>query len=290
MQTLDAIKKRIKTTGDLLGVVKTMKSLAAVNIRHFEQAARALTEYDAVVRQGWTVLFRSGAVSLSPGKETRAVILAVGSDLGMCGQYNELATQAALELGGQLAQTGLPVAFWAVGYRVRNGLEDAGKNVDVHLALPGTLGGVDIVVGDLVRRMEAWHRGGAGQFHVVHNTQMEREGYAPLTRRILPLDKEWGRELAAAPWPGRCLPQTYLSTETLFAGLFEQHLFASLYAALAGSMAAENAARLAAMQAAEKNIEDMNAQLQGDFRQTRQNAITGELLDIVSGFEAMSEP
>lgn len=46
--------------------------------------------------------------------------------------------------------------------------------------------------------------------------------------------------------------------------------------------------RLAAMQAAEKNIFEMEETLQGKFRETRQNAITAELLDIVSGFEALT--
>ncbi len=40
MQQLEAVRKKIATTGDLLSVVKTMKALAAVNIRHFENAAR----------------------------------------------------------------------------------------------------------------------------------------------------------------------------------------------------------------------------------------------------------
>lgn len=289
MQTLDVLKRRIKTTGDLLGVVKTMKSLAAVNIRHFERAAQSLTEYADVVQQGWAVFFRSGGMMMPASRESRAVILAVGSDQGMCGQFNELATHVSLRLGEQLVKTGQDVAYWTVGERIRSGLEDSGQGVDVHLSIPGTLGGIDTVVGDLVRRMAEWHRSGAGHFYVVHNAQTDGEGYASLEHRILPLDRDWGESVSAAPWPGRCLPQAYLPVEVMFAGLFEQHLFVSLYGALARSMAAENAARLAAMQAAEKNIEEMRSELQRKFLQTRQDSITGELLDIVSGFEAMTE-
>jgi F-type H+-transporting ATPase subunit gamma len=43
------------------------------------------------------------------------------------------------------------------------------------------------------------------------------------------------------------------------------------------------------MQAAEKNIEERLADLNADYRQQRQNSITGELLDIVSGFEALKK-
>jgi F-type H+-transporting ATPase subunit gamma len=55
-------------------------------------------------------------------------------------------------------------------------------------------------------------------------------------------------------------------------------------------MASENAARLRAMQAAEKNILELTEDLDRKFRDTRQYLITAELLDIVAGFEALSEP
>jgi len=286
VQTLDVLQKRIKTTSDLLSVVKTMKSLAAVNIRHFERAARSLTQYAEVVEQGWAVLFRSGGM-LPFGREYKAVVLAVGSDQGMCGQFNEVAVQAALAAGERLAGEKLDVTFWTAGDRVRSGLEDAGKKSELHFSIPGTLGGVDFVVGNLVEHMAEWQRHGAGRFHVIHNAQSGRESYASHDRCILPLDRKWCEQLTTTGWPGPSLPQTYIPGEIMFAGLFEQHLFVSLYGALARSMASENAARLAAMQSAEKNIEDMRDELQGDFRQTRQNSITSELLDIVAGVEAM---
>ncbi len=74
----------------------------------------------------------------------------------------------------------------------------------------------------------------------------------------------------------------------LFHHLFRQYLFVSLYRAFAQSMASENAARLNAMQAAEKNILEMEDTLQGKYRETRQSMITAELLDIISGFEALN--
>ena len=73
-----------------------------------------------------------------------------------------------------------------------------------------------------------------------------------------------------------------------FKQLFNQHIFGTLYKAFSQSLASENGARLVAMQAAEKNILEMEEGLQGRFRETRQNTITDELLDIISGFEALS--
>ncbi|MGB5594265.1 MAG: F0F1 ATP synthase subunit gamma, partial [Crocosphaera sp.] len=63
----------------------------------------------------------------------------------------------------------------------------------------------------------------------------------------------------------------------------------SLYRACAGSLASENASRLASMQVAEKNIEERLLALKTEFQHQRQTLITEELLDIVSGFEALNK-
>lgn len=287
MQTLDALQKRIGSTGELLGVVRTMKSLAAVNIRHFEQAAHSLLEYAEVVELGWTVLFRSGEFALQTGNDDRAVVLVVGADQGMCGQFNEIVLRAGLSLGEQLDEEGLGVAYWSASDRVKDGLIDLGLTVNEHVSIPGTLGGVGEIVSDLVDRMAHWNQKGGGRFYVVHNAQAESGRYAPVKHHVLPLDRKWSERFAKASWPRRNLPKVMLPGDVLFSRLFNQHLFVSLYGALVQSMAAENAARLAAMQAAEKNIVEMRETLQGDFRQARQAAITSELLDIVAGVEAL---
>jgi F-type H+-transporting ATPase subunit gamma len=75
----------------------------------------------------------------------------------------------------------------------------------------------------------------------------------------------------------------------LFSALIRQYLFVSLFRACAESLASENASRLAAMRGAERNIGERISELTNLFHQTRQMAITEELLDIAAGFEALSE-
>ena len=75
----------------------------------------------------------------------------------------------------------------------------------------------------------------------------------------------------------------------LFSAVARQYLFISLYRACAESLASENASRILSMQAAEKNIEDRLAELQTEFHHQRQTSITEELLDVVTGFEALSQ-
>jgi F-type H+-transporting ATPase subunit gamma len=75
--------------------------------------------------------------------------------------------------------------------------------------------------------------------------------------------------------------------DAFFSALIRQYLFVSLFRAFAESLASENASRLASMQGAEKNIQDRLRDLSSRYHQQRQMSITEELLDIVSGFEAI---
>ncbi|MDD4071548.1 MAG: ATPase, partial [Desulfobacterales bacterium] len=67
MLSLETLKKKIKTTKDLLSVVRTMKSLAAVNIRQYEGAVVSLEHYSQVVDIGWQALFQTPLRMLPAG-------------------------------------------------------------------------------------------------------------------------------------------------------------------------------------------------------------------------------
>jgi F-type H+-transporting ATPase subunit gamma len=83
------------------------------------------------------------------------------------------------------------------------------------------------------------------------------------------------------------LPLFTMDWMTLFSALIRQYLFVFLFRAFAESLASENASRLASMQGAERNIHSQLSELTMQYHQQRQMAITEELLDIVSGFEAL---
>jgi F-type H+-transporting ATPase subunit gamma len=78
-----------------------------------------------------------------------------------------------------------------------------------------------------------------------------------------------------------------MAPEALFSRLIREHLLVSLFRAGAESLASEHAARLAAMKGAERNIEERLEDLSAAHRRQRQEAITTELMDIVTGVEAM---
>ncbi|MDB9337432.1 F0F1 ATP synthase subunit gamma, partial [Nodularia spumigena] len=106
----------------------------------------------------------------------------------------------------------------------------------------------------------------------------------------LPVDPNWLKNLEKKAWSTPVLPTFTMNENQLFSALIRQYLFISLYLALAESLASENASRLSSMQAAEKNIEERLSDFNADYRRQRQSSITAELLDIVSGFEALTQP
>jgi F-type H+-transporting ATPase subunit gamma len=101
------------------------------------------------------------------------------------------------------------------------------------------------------------------------------------------LDENWRRTLAKLPWPTGNLPEIMGSDTMTLRALIREYLFVSLFRACAESLSSENASRLAAMQRADKNIDDLLADLNGKFHRLRQSDIDEELFDVISGFEAL---
>lgn len=290
MQTLESLQRKIHTAHDLLSVVKTMKSLAAVNIRQYESAAAAMDTYYGIVEKGWQALFRDWGEIPFSRSEKAAVCLVLGSDQGMCGQFNDVVLNMAFDHADKLASRGQRCYFWAAGERIFSGLED-GPGAEEYFALPSSITGISEQMYRIVETFGRWRQKKNTEIlYVIHNRQEhEAAGYRPSLNRILPLDREWLAEKRKTPWPSRCLPMLGLPEENLFDQLLRQYLFASFFRAFAQSLASENAARLASMHSAEKNITEMEERLQGSYREARQNLITSELFDIISGFEAIME-
>lgn len=290
MQTLESLQRKIQTSHDLLSVVKTMKSLAAVNIRHYETAAASLDQYYVIIEKAWQALFRDwGHLPRSRAGED-AVCLVLGSDQGMCGQFNDVVLDMALNHADKMAYQGWTCHFWASGERVLSGLEE-GPGAEEFFSLPSSINGIGEQMYRIVETFGRWQQEKeTTALYIIHNRQEQKAmGYHPTLNRVLPLDQEWLTEQKKESWPTRCIPMLGLPEKELFDHLLRQYLFAAFFRAFAQSMASENAARLSSMQSAEKNIMEMKEQLQGAYRDARQNLITSELFDIVSGFEAIME-
>jgi len=292
METLEALGHQIEAVEDLQSVVKTMKGLAAVNIRQYEQAVAALREYNRAIELGLRILLKTVPESLgalSAEREGRTAAIVLGSDQGMCGQFNtRIVAHAADGLDGYDGAGERPVVL-AVGVRATAELEASRLHVDESLELPGSVEEITRAVQELVFQVEQWREeAGVRRVRLFHHRPTGGASYRPSAVQLVPFARERLDRLRGEPWPTRMLPTFTIDWPALMASLIRQSLFAAIYRGLAESLAAENAARLASMQAAENNVEERLDRLTDRYHRRRQNAITEELLDVTAGFEVLS--
>lgn len=289
MQTTEHLKRRIQSAQELLGVVKTMKALAATSIRQYQRAVESLAEYNRTVELGLQIVLRqSRETPAAKSKAGRLGAIVFGTDQGLCGQLNGLIVLHALE---EMKKTGVRAEdriIIAVGMRAAELLEDSGQRVFEVLTTPGSTAGITPLVQDITMLLEDWRfKKQIKQVDIFYSEYVSGATYRPKSLRLLPVEEAWLRELKQRKWESRTLPLFTMKWDEIFRSLIGEYLFVSIYRAFANALASENASRLAAMQSAEKNIEERLEELFIQFHRQRQMIITEELLDIVSGFEAL---
>jgi F-type H+-transporting ATPase subunit gamma len=292
VQTPEALKRTIKSAQDLLGVVKTMKALAAVSIRQYQRSVESLADYNRTVELGLQIVLknRQGAPEPAQQRAPRLGAIVFGTDQGLCGQFNNLITQHAVK---ELDRTGFKKEdrfFIVVGVKAADILSDTGQNVLEILTQPGSTASITAMVQDITLLLEDWRfKRSVDNMYLFYNEYLSGATYRPRTLKLLPVDKVWLTDLRKQKWDSRTLPTFNMDWERIFRSMIREYLFVSVYRAFANSLASENASRLAAMQNAEKNIEERLEELHVQFHRQRQMTITEELLDIVAGFEVLKE-
>ncbi len=276
--------------------MRTMKALAATSLRQYERAAESLDDYFHTVQLGLSVVLSSHAeVPADPDfDEGRpSLVLVFGSDYGLVGRFNEQIVSYALE--GYWAQQERNDAvrpedrlMAAAGEQIANRVRAAGISPADIFGMPTSIGGITSFVQLLLERIEQWRsREGVERVLLLYN-RPEAGGFRSSGETMLPV-RAADLHRRRVAWQSRSLPTFTMQPDQLLSALLRQYFFVSLYRACALSLAAENASRLAAMQAAEKNIDERLDQLKRVFQGERQTAITGELLDIISGFRAVRD-
>lgn len=289
--SLASLRRKIGGAGDLESVVRSMKALAAASIGQYEKSVLALADYFRTVELGLAVcLRRRGAAEPTPRSEASAKTVSAivfGSDQGLVGQFNDVLADF---VGKALNVLPGEKNVWAVGQRIHARLADAGLTPAGLFAVPTSINAITPLVGQILVESESHHGGGEiGQLYIFHNGPKSGATYEPVSQRLLPLDEQWGLRLAHVPWPSGNLPEVIGDGQQTLRALVREYLFVSLYRACAESLASENASRLAAMQRAEKNIDELVANLTQSFRRLRQSSIDEELFDVLSGYESLSK-
>jgi F-type H+-transporting ATPase subunit gamma len=292
--TMESLSRKIAGAGDLEGVVRSMKALAAANITQYERAVQSLNDYFHTIELGLAACLRRagpGPIPVATKPKESGIVGAVvfGSDQGLVGRFNEVLVDFAK---GELeALPGKKGKVWAVGERIHALLADRGMVDGGLLPVPTSVNGITPIVGQILIDLEsAREKGDVVEVYVFHNRPEPGASYKPAVRRLLPLDQSWQRRLSALPWPTKNLPEVIEGEAGALQAFIQGYFFVLLFQACAESLASENASCLASMQRAERNIEDMLEDLGRTFHRIRQESIDEELFDVISGYEALAKP
>jgi F-type H+-transporting ATPase subunit gamma len=277
------LRNRIRSLAELRDVVGAMRSLSAVRVQQAQEMLVAIRQYTAVVE---SALSESAPRQIASSERTvrdegdtprTTTVVAFGSEHGFVGAFNDhVLARASAEISAPRDR------LLVVGSR---GAMIAGERrhpVAWTCPMASHVGGVDEVA---LRIAEETGRGGEGltQVVLVYTRCTGGAGGSLEAEALLPIPR--GPRLA--PRRDRPSPVSNLASNDLFDALVGELVFARLTHAAMESFASESAARLAAMKSAHDNIEDKLAALVGLEREGRQEEITTELLDVITGVEAM---
>ena len=227
--------------------------------------------------------FASSSVA-ADGAETQAVILAVGSERGLCGRFNAAVVERAEARVADRVETGAAVELAGLGTRVCRLLQRRGHG----LAWSGSLSitalpsfGLALnLTRDWIARYEA-HQ--LDVVDVLHNAYRGPGRYEPTVTRLIPPQLPAGDAVDASGAGGANLAIIETDPLSLYVRVIEQWAAVSLYGLLLDSAAAEHAARYALMEAATQNTEQLIVELTLAIQMARQQAITREMQELAAG-------
>ncbi len=282
MEELTRLRSRIDSVSELLGVVHTMRALSAVRMRQANESLAGARTYADVIGAAFAdaiALVEPEARSFRRRGSGGRGLLVFSSEHGFVGALNEvLMDHASAALDGGL--------LFVVGTRGARVASERG--IDVSWALPMTTrrDGIPVVARKIAT--EIYRRFERNEITRLDALFARTRGAGTWTveqRALLPPDPE---AFPASRPNGP--PLHYLPAPRLVERLAEEYFFAELAHGAMEALAGENTARMAAMGAAHDNIERKLDELRHREAQLRQEDITTELIDVITGSEALLRP
>jgi F-type H+-transporting ATPase subunit gamma len=279
MTRLSEIQSHIAGMDELLDIVGAMRSLAGMRLQEAQHALPGIRSYaDSMAAGiGSALLLMPQPVTETRQEQSRRALIVCTAEHGFVGGFNERMLEAAdaalepVDLLFVLGSRGAALAF------------ERGRKVawtrPMATRLAGAPDAVDRLTGELYTRIA---RGEIARVDIIFSRY--RQGVASTIERRLLLPLDAGTLVAK---PARQVPLHNLPPRPLLEKLMAEYVFALLTEAAVESIASENAARFAAMESAHDNVSKKLAELQENARRARQTEITSELLDLITGAEAM---
>lgn len=285
MQSLQSIKESINSTENLQSIVSTMKAHASSNINQFQNAAKASMEYRRVLDMSLYVVLSEEEEELPPLEEVKdgdILHIIFGSDHGLAGGFNERISFFALEKIPKNKNHKVIIVGQQIFQRLKDNL-----NIYEFFMQPQTIEDIFSIVSRLLVKIdELRDEIPIKKIILYYNRPQDDSTFIEDTELLFPIDLLQIIK-NKIKWESKSIPTYFVEKEKIISDLIRQYFFITLYRAFCFSLASENASRLASMQSAEKNINERLEELNYEYRRERQNSITEELNDIVSGFKAI---
>jgi len=289
---LRVIRRRVRSIQSTKKITRAMELIATSRIAKAQARVAAARPYADEITVVLSELASAATLDhpmlIERENASRAAVLVVTSDRGLCGGYNANAIKAAEELGALLRDQGKEPVLYLIGrkgvnyYRFRQrpmagswtGFSEQPHYVNAAEA------------GDALTEafLAGGENGGVDELHLVYTEFHSMLTQNPVAKRVAPLEVEYSEEELAA----RSVYEFEPDAETLLASLLPKYINTRLFAALLESAASESAARRRAMKAATDNANELIRSLTREMNQARQAQITQEISEIVGGADALA--
>ena len=290
MPSLKDLKNRIASVKSTRKITKAMQMVAAAKLRRAQEAAEASRPYterfNAVLGGLASSVGGSGSAPKllsGTGSDNVHLLLVMTAERGLCGGFNSSIAKLARQHANDLIAAGKTVKIVTVGKKGRDVIRrDLGQYFIDHVDMTEVkrVGYDDArsIAQNLLARFDG------GEFDVATLFFSEFVNVVtqiPTAQQIIPAAYEAGDEESAAFYD-------YEPDEaTILADLLPRGVATQIFAALLENGASEQGARMSAMDNATRNSGDMIDKLTIEYNRSRQAVITNELIEIISGAEAL---
>jgi F-type H+-transporting ATPase subunit gamma len=294
MPSLKDLRVRINSVKSTQKITSAMKMVAAAKLRRAQEQAEAARPYAERMERMLASLAaglvgQEGAPPLlaGSGRNDTHLVVVLTSDRGLCGGFNSTIVRGSRRLIKQLVDEGKQVKIFCIG---RKGRDQLRRDMSERI-----VGFVDEIGRPRLRFEEAQAVAEtligmyeAGEFDactIVYNRFKSAMTQIVTPQQIVPLPAP--ETDSAGPDFGGAVYEYEPDEQDLLAELLPRNVAVQVYRAMLENAASEQGARMTAMDSATRNAGDMINRLTINYNRTRQAYITKELIEIISGAEAL---
>ena len=296
MPSLKDLRVRIASVKSTQKITKAMQMVAAAKLRRAQEAAESSRPYsDRMARIMASVMANIPSLDNAPpllvgtGRDERHLLVAMTAERGLCGAFNSNVVRAVRTQVRELREAGKQVQILCVGRKGYDGLKrELGDLIIETISLREVRQIGFANAAEISEKIIAWFADDAFDVCTLYYNSFISVMTQRLTaQQIVPLGQGEGGDDAQAADLGGGIYEFEPEEEDLLADLVPRNISVQIFKALLENVAAENASRMTAMDSATRNAGEMIDSLTLSYNRTRQAHITKELIEIVSGAEAL---